>query len=227
MRQTRTSWKTPRIRSLERLRSVAHAFQRAGSGGFPGARGCQEAPEAFGVCLEGVAPLHAARTSQRDGLCLAPNLEWVRSAGFIPQVVFSVPFGCRWSFLNPVPSGLRCESHHDVKSGGEFADARAFDGREIHGHRGARLRIRDRLVNPVTLILWLAFDVTLRRPLLAPLHLDREMDVPRASRVKHRLDGAKIVFAAGAGQKAAEALKVFFSLCVRVAAVQIDAVIVH
>src|SRR5947207_8197167 len=32
------SWKTPRTRSMERLRYVAHAFQRAGSGGFPAAR---------------------------------------------------------------------------------------------------------------------------------------------------------------------------------------------
>src|SRR5438876_4043621 len=31
------SWKAPRTRSLERLRYVAHAFQRAGSGGFPAA----------------------------------------------------------------------------------------------------------------------------------------------------------------------------------------------
>src|SRR5213592_4869562 len=32
------SWKAPSTRSLERLRYVAHAFQRAGSGGFPAAR---------------------------------------------------------------------------------------------------------------------------------------------------------------------------------------------
>src|SRR6266571_4873330 len=32
------SWKAPPTRSLERLRSVAHAFQRAGSGGFLAAR---------------------------------------------------------------------------------------------------------------------------------------------------------------------------------------------
>src|SRR5439155_21416586 len=32
------SWKAPPTRSLERLRYVAHAFQRAGSGGFPAAR---------------------------------------------------------------------------------------------------------------------------------------------------------------------------------------------
>src|SRR5205814_5452318 len=32
------SWKAPPARSLERLRYVAHAFQRAGSGGFPAAR---------------------------------------------------------------------------------------------------------------------------------------------------------------------------------------------
>src|SRR5437588_8903404 len=32
------SWKAPPTRSLERPRYVAHAFQRAGSGGFPAAR---------------------------------------------------------------------------------------------------------------------------------------------------------------------------------------------
>src|SRR5205823_7736626 len=32
------SWKAPPTRSLERLRYVAHAFQRAGSGGLPAAR---------------------------------------------------------------------------------------------------------------------------------------------------------------------------------------------
>src|SRR5438874_3642620 len=41
------SWKAPRTRSLERLRYVAHAFLRAGSGGFPAARGWyyQDAPD--------------------------------------------------------------------------------------------------------------------------------------------------------------------------------------
>src|SRR5438876_10109272 len=40
------SWKAPRTRSLERLRYVAHAFQRADSGGFPAASWwyCQDAP---------------------------------------------------------------------------------------------------------------------------------------------------------------------------------------
>src|SRR5947208_12662122 len=40
------SWKAPSTYSLERLRYVAHAFQRAGSGGFPAARWryCQDAP---------------------------------------------------------------------------------------------------------------------------------------------------------------------------------------
>src|SRR5438874_1751268 len=37
-RRPTRSWKAPRTRSLERLRYVAHAFQRAGSGGFPAAR---------------------------------------------------------------------------------------------------------------------------------------------------------------------------------------------
>ena len=32
------SWKAPATRSLERLRYVAHAFQRVGSGGFPASR---------------------------------------------------------------------------------------------------------------------------------------------------------------------------------------------
>ena len=40
------TWNAPPTRSLERLRYVAHAFQRAGSGGFPAARWryCRVAP---------------------------------------------------------------------------------------------------------------------------------------------------------------------------------------
>src|SRR6266568_3293543 len=125
------------------------------------------------------------------------------------------------------PSGFRRESHHDVESGGQFADARAFDGREIHRHRRARLWVTDFLINAVALILRLAFDVTLRRPLLAPFHFDREVNVPCASRVEHGLDGAKIVFAAGAGQEPAKALEVFVALRVSVTTVQIDPMVVH
>ena len=124
-------------------------------------------------------------------------------------------------------SSLRRKSHHDVELCRQFSDARAFDGRKIHGDRGARLGIFDSLENTVALILRLALNVALRGPFLAALHFDREVNVPGAPGIKHRLDGAEIVFAAGAGEEAAKALEVLVARRVSVAAVQIDAVVVH
>src|SRR5205814_3458886 len=55
------SWKAPSTRSLERQRYVAHAFQRAGSGGFPAARRrySQDSPVLLGPIL--TLSLHEGR----------------------------------------------------------------------------------------------------------------------------------------------------------------------
>jgi len=51
--------------------------------------------------------------------------------------------------------------------------------------------------------------------------------MPRASRVEHRLDGAKIVFALEPVRKPAKSLEVFVALRVSVTTVEIDAMVVH
>src|ERR1043166_7607654 len=120
-------------------------------------------------------------------------------------------------------SGFGGEPQHDVESGGQFADARPFHWGEIHNHRLARLGIFDSSKDAVARVLRLAFDVTLRGPFLAPLHLQGEMNVARAARVQHRLDGAEIVLAGGACQEAAESLEVLVAPRVIIAAgVQVD-----
>src|SRR5438094_6875572 len=65
------SWKAPLTRSLERLRYVAHAFQRAGSGGFPAARWwyCHDAPSEWSEkrleCVRFIGAFRPAREGQR------------------------------------------------------------------------------------------------------------------------------------------------------------------
>src|SRR5947208_4324581 len=77
------SWKAPPTRSLSRLRYVAHAFQRAGSGGFPAARWWyfQDGPRSPGAARGG-----ASRLVFVDGLDL-PQAMPGRFI-FIPILVF-------------------------------------------------------------------------------------------------------------------------------------------
>ena len=124
-------------------------------------------------------------------------------------------------------SGRRCEAHHKIEAGGEFADTRAFNRREIHRDCGARFRIFDVHVDAVLFVLRLAFDVALRRPLVASLHFDGVMNVPRALRIQCGFDRAEIIFAGRAGQEAAKALEIRVALRVRVFGVQINSVVVH
>src|SRR5207249_833298 len=125
-------------------------------------------------------------------------------------------------------SGFGGKSQHDVKSGGQFADARPLDRGEIHNHGLTRLGVFDSSEDTVALVLRLAFDVTLCGPLLAALHFEGEMNVPRAARVQHRLDGAEIILAGGACEEAAEPLEILVAPRVIVAArVQVDSVAVH
>src|SRR5439155_18236008 len=122
---------------------------------------------------------------------------------------------------------FRREPEHDVEFGGQLPDSRAFDRREIDGHGIPCSRVLDAHINPVTFVLRLAFDVTLSGPLVASLHFNGEMNVAGASGVEHRFDGAEVVFTRRASQKASESLEVRVARGVFVAAVQINAVVVH
>jgi hypothetical protein len=103
---------------------------------------------------------------------------------------------------------FRGEVQHDVKASGQLAEARPFDRDKINNHRFASAWVSDSVQDAVARVPRLAFDVTLRRELLASLDVDGEVNVSRASGIDHRLDGAEVVFSAEAGQEAAKSLKV-------------------
>src|SRR5205823_12618992 len=120
------------------------------------------------------------------------------------------------------------QAQHDVEPRGQFGGARARDRREVHCDSGALLRVLNTLVDAVLRISLLSLDIALRRPLLASLELQGEVDVRRPTGIGHRLDGAKIVFTRRAGENASETLEVFVAITVPVAtAVKTDAFVVY
>src|SRR5262249_52986476 len=149
-----------------------------------------------------------------------------RCAGVDADDLGEVP-GCdRYPrFTRESPLHLGGEPQHDVEPRGQLARARAFDRREVDDDGLARLAVRDRLQHAVALIPGLALDVALRGPLVAPLHLEREVDVARAPRIEHGLDRAEVVLAGRPSHEAAEALEVLLALRMLVARVEIDAVV--
>src|SRR5437867_1802941 len=122
---------------------------------------------------------------------------------------------------------LRCESKHDVKSRGQLCNARVLERDKGHDDRSFCFGIADAVEDAVAFVLRFALDVTLCGPFLAALELEGKVNVPSATGIESRFDRAEIVFAAGAGQEPAKALKVRVAGSVAVAAVQINAVIVH
>ena len=81
-------------------------------------------------------------------------------------------------------------------------------GCEIDRHRVARLRVADALVDEVLLVLRLALDVALGGQEFFAALPDLEVNVRGPAGVRHRLDGAEVVFAGGPGQEPAETLEV-------------------
>src|SRR5690606_29670097 len=82
-----------------------------------------------------------------------------------------------------------------------------------------RFGVLHALINRVLLVRRLALDVALRREQLLPAVLDLEMNVRRATRIFHRLDRAKQVFAGSPGKETAKALEVWVALCLAVVVV--------
>ena len=97
----------------------------------------------------------------------------------------------------------------------------SFDGGEIERHGFPRLGVLDFFVDSVAFVLRFALDVALCGPLLAALHFDCEVNMPRPSGIKHRLDRAKIILTGRAGQEAAKPLEVFVTRRMSVTTVQI------
>src|SRR5438477_522623 len=137
------------------------------------------------------------------------------------------------SFLSLRPFALnfvlnfRRKAEDNIKARGQFTGARVLHRGEIHGHGGAGLWILNGFVNAVSLIGWLAFDITLSRPFFAAFHFDGKMNVPSASGIENGFDSAKIIFAGRAGQKTAKTLKIFITSGMSIAAMEIDAIGIH
>src|SRR5205809_8041174 len=75
-------------------------------------------------------------------------------------------------------SGFGGKPEHDVKSGGQFADARPFDWGEIHNHGLTRPGVFDSSEDAFALVVRLVFDVTLCGPRLVALQFEGEGKVP-------------------------------------------------
>src|SRR5438552_1975184 len=100
---------------------------------------------------------------------------------------------------------LRRNAQDDVELRRQFADARAFHGGKVHDDGFAGLGVADAAQDAVPFVAGLTLDVALRGEEFLAALLDLEVDMRRPPRVRDRLDSAEIVFAAGPGQKAAEA----------------------
>jgi hypothetical protein len=122
--------------------------------------------------------------------------------------------------------GFGSETQDDVELCREFSRARILDRSEVDDNRLTRFWIGYVFQDAVLLIPRLAFDVTLRRPFIAPFHFDGEMNVAGTPRIKHRFDRAEIIFTAGPGHEPTKTLEIGFAFGVFVAAVQINTIVV-
>src|SRR5689334_9122391 len=68
---------------------------------------------------------------------------------------------------------FRREAHDDIEARGELVNARAFHGRKGNRDGLALFLVLDALVNTVTVVARMAFDVALGDEFLAAFHLDR------------------------------------------------------
>jgi hypothetical protein len=99
------------------------------------------------------------------------------------------------------------KSERDVEAGGQLADARLFDRREIDNYRFAGFEVTNAIEDRVAFVARVSLDITLRREFLPPFHFNDEMDVRRAAGVANGLDGAEQIFARRAGQETSETLE--------------------
>src|SRR5262245_42824106 len=102
----------------------------------------------------------------------------------------------------------RGHTQHDVETSRQLAHLRRRDLRKVDGDRLPSLVVAQPAVDEVTVVAGVSLDVQLRGQqfLAALLHL--EMNVRRAARIRHRLDGAKVILTGRAGGEPAEALEV-------------------
>ena len=125
-------------------------------------------------------------------------------------------------------SALGGKAEDDVEAAGFFTSLGSCNGVEVNRHGLLQLGIAQTPENKVPLVAWITLDITLGSELVSSLGLYRNVEVGGSAGIRHRLDGAKIVFAGGTGEEAAVTLKVFVELvAITAPRVEIDTVGVH
>lgn len=98
-------------------------------------------------------------------------------------------------------------AEHDVQPRCEHPCRCASERDKIHSHRLACLIVTNAVAEHVLFVAWVPSDIGLRRRQLATVDADLRVNVRRASRVRHGLDGAEEILAAAGREKAAVALE--------------------
>src|SRR2546422_8712270 len=105
-------------------------------------------------------------------------------------------------------SHFRGETEHDVEASGDFADARSFERSKFHRHGLPLLEVLDTFPNAVFFIAGMTLDVALGGQQFFAALFDLVVNVRRAARIRHRLDGAEQIFACRSGDEAPKTLEI-------------------
>ncbi len=143
-----------------------------------------------------------------------------------------------FSFWNPASgfgsrrkrfrSTLWSYSEHYVEAACCFTCLGAGNALEVNGHRFLQLGITKTFEDKVSFVPWVTFDIALGIELFASLGLDGDVEMRSSSGIRHRLDGAEIIFTGGTREEPAIALEILVQLvAISSSRMQIDAVCVH
>ncbi len=96
---------------------------------------------------------------------------------------------------------------HDVESRRKFSDSRSLDGDEVHEHRLTSFLVAETAKNAVLLVARMALHVTLRDKFLLARDFDCNVNMRRATGIRHGLDRAKAILTRASREETAEALE--------------------